>query len=649
MVKIAGNIDKFYERALLIRLVEQKLLALFSEGKLFGTVHTCIGQEFTGVAVADALEDGDFIFSNHRCHGHYIARTDDVEGLIAEIMGKKTGICGGKGGSQHICANRVFSNGVQGGIMPVSAGMAFAENLKQTDNIGIVFIGDGTLGEGLTYETLNIISLWNIPLLIVQENNYFAQSTPQEQNLAGDICSRARAFGIETAYSNTWQPEELITDIADSVQKVRENQRPLFHRVDTYRLMAHSKGDDPRDPKIINEYWNKDPLCVYTSKNKQKVEDVEKQFNARINLAVECAERADYTTEDDSFDSFISKKCEWQITEQKNNERVAVILYEAFKRNMAENEKIFLIGEDIEGPYGGAFKVTKDLSDLYPKRVRNTPISEAAIVGLGNGLALNGMIPVCEIMFGDFLTLAFDQFLNHASKFRYMYNKQVTLPLIVRTPMGGRRGYGPTHSQSIEKHFLGMPDISIFAINELYCPGKFYDTLFRNIKQPSLVIENKLLYGKKLLKEILYGYILEHSDELYPTARLCPRADHDLTIVCYGGMVPYVINAVNELFEKHDIICEIIVPQQLYPFNIWPVAESVSKSGRLFIVEEGINFASLSSEIISEIMEVYPGILKQTRRLASPNHPIPSCGPLEQSILPNEKHIVSSVLELISG
>ena len=143
-----------HAKAILIRGVEQRLLSLFAEGKLFGTVHTCIGQEWTGIAVAEALIEGDVVFTNHRGHGHFLARTEDVGGLIAEVMGKQSGVCGGRGGSQHLCGGGVFSNGIQGGIVPVSAGIALAQQLRETGRIAVVFIGDGTLGEGAIYEAL---------------------------------------------------------------------------------------------------------------------------------------------------------------------------------------------------------------------------------------------------------------------------------------------------------------------------------------------------------------------------------------------------------------------------------------------------------------------------------------------------------------
>src|SRR5690349_19721372 len=184
------------KEALRIRIVEEKFLKLFSEGKLNGTVHTCVGQEFSALAFAGQLKKKDFVFSNHRCHGHYIAFTGDVRGLLAELLGKASGVSGGIGSSQHLCNKNFYSNGIQGGIVPVAAGYALGNKLKGNDAIGIVFIGDGTLGEGALYETMNIISKWEIPLLIVCENNFYAQSTPQSVNLAGDILSRASAFGI---------------------------------------------------------------------------------------------------------------------------------------------------------------------------------------------------------------------------------------------------------------------------------------------------------------------------------------------------------------------------------------------------------------------------------------------------------------------
>lgn len=638
---------KLLARALLIRGVEERLLELFAQGKLHGTVHTCIGQEWTGVALSEALRDGDVIFSNHRCHGHYLARTDDVEGLIAEVMGKETGVCGGRGGSQHLCSRGFFSNGIQGGIVPVAAGIALAHRLQETGNIAVVFIGDGTLGEGAVYESLNVAAKWRLPLLIVLENNGYAQSTPQHQNLAGDIDARAAAFGIPTAHSDTEDPARLLADAQRYVAAVRREGRPLFWRIDTYRLMAHSKGDDGRDPEEVRARWRRDPLARFAESAPEAARRIRERARRRIDRAVARAEAAAFPTPAAPAAPPARPPLRWSRTRVPTPDRTVNLLHAALRRNMRRDERIVLLGEDIEGPYGGAFKVTKELSREFPGRVRNTPISEAAVVGLGNGLALSGLVPVCEIMFGDFLALAFDQLLNHAAKFRYMYNDQVRVPLVVRTPMGGRRGYGPTHSQSLEKHFLGLPDTVVLAPHSRYDPGLVYDRIFATLDGPVLVIENKLLYGTRVSDEVGPGFALEHSDEPFPTTRLRPQAAPDVTVLCYGGMLPEAEKAAALLFDRHEVVAEIICPTQLYPFDPRPLLESLARTGRLLVAEEGHGFAAFGAEALAQVVEHAPGLLRRVRRLAAPDHPIPSCGPLEKALLPGADHLVRAALELL--
>ena len=181
---------RLYRRMRFIRRFEETLLGLFEEGLLNGTTHACIGQEADSVGLMEHLRDGDHLFSNHRCHGHFLAWTGDAFGLLAEIMGKPAGLCAGIGGSQHICAPGFKSNGVQGGIVPAAAGIALAEQLRGSDGLSVVFLGDGTLGEGIVYETLNLTALWQLPLLLVVEDNGWSQSTPSSLNLAGDIAAR---------------------------------------------------------------------------------------------------------------------------------------------------------------------------------------------------------------------------------------------------------------------------------------------------------------------------------------------------------------------------------------------------------------------------------------------------------------------------
>ena len=185
------------EKAYLIRKVETSFLELFKEGLLRGTVHTCVGQELSAVAVCHNLKDDDFVVSNHRGHGHFIAHTNNTFSLVCELLGRSEGASKGIGGSQHLYNKNFLSNGIQGNMSPVAAGIAYAEKLNLRNSITVIFVGDGTLGEGAIYEALNLISLYKLPLLVVLEDNEIAQSTPQIQYLSGSIQGRAEAFDIK--------------------------------------------------------------------------------------------------------------------------------------------------------------------------------------------------------------------------------------------------------------------------------------------------------------------------------------------------------------------------------------------------------------------------------------------------------------------
>ncbi len=222
---------------------------------------------------------------------------------------------------------------------------------------------------------------------------------------------------------------------------------------------------------------------------------------------------------------------------------------------MEKDERVYVLGEDILDPYGGAFKVTRGLSTKFPNRVLTTPISEAAIVGVSNGMALRGLRPVAEIMFGDFVTLTADQLVNHASKFRWMYNDQVRVPIVVRAPMGGRRGYGPTHSQSLEKMFLGVPGLKVVAPNALGDPG---DLLLAAIEDddPVLFIEHKLLYTRPILEEgkgDLVDWKVERLEGMYPAFVLRSAYKPSLTLATYGYNFELVRQAANELMLEQEI------------------------------------------------------------------------------------------------
>ena len=282
---------RFYAQMLLIRQTEQRFLDLFAQGKLSGTVHTCIGQEASAVAVVNALDrQRDVVFSNHRAHGHFLAYCGDVEGLLAEVLGREGGVCGGIGGTQHLHTRNLYTNGIQGGIAPCAVGAALAEKMNGTGAIATVFLGDGTMGQGVVYESMNIAALWGLPLLFVLEDNGIAQSTPASQEHAGDLATRATTFGIQTFTADSFDPLSLHATATAAVALVRQQQCPAFLVVKCYRLGPHSKGDDTRSPEELATIGQRDPLRqLELQLGPEQRQDIQQSVQGRVQAAVEWA------------------------------------------------------------------------------------------------------------------------------------------------------------------------------------------------------------------------------------------------------------------------------------------------------------------------------------------------------------------------
>lgn len=280
-----------YRHLYCIRRFEETVLEYFPKGVFYGTTHTYLGQEANAVGVLRNLQDGDIVFSNHRCHGHFLAYGGSPHALFAELMGRKTGVCGGRGGSQHLQWRNFYSNGVQGGILPIATGMALAEKQKNSGAIAIVFLGDGTLGEGVVYEALNMGSLWQLPVLYVLENNRMAQTTPIDQAVAGDICARFTAFGIPVNELDSSDVLEILPVAEELLTEVRAQVAPRALILHTYRFGPHSKGDDTRNPAEVAAYrQHRDPVRIQAARLQiEESGQIESEVDAEISNAFQQA------------------------------------------------------------------------------------------------------------------------------------------------------------------------------------------------------------------------------------------------------------------------------------------------------------------------------------------------------------------------
>ena len=250
---------------LLIRHFEHKLLDLFERGELNGTTHTCLGQEYVPVALRPLLDPADFVFSNHRGHGHYLARYEDPRGLLAEIMGREGAVCRGVGGSQHILRDRYLSTGVQGQSLPVATGVAMKLKQSEPGRLALAYVGDGTWGEGSVYEALNMAQLWRVPLVVVVENNGIAQSTPTTHQMSGTVAARARAFGVQHHRTTSVDVNQIRAELAPLFHRVRSTFLPLVIEFATHRVGPHSKGDDTRSDDQLRHAREHDWYVRYTN------------------------------------------------------------------------------------------------------------------------------------------------------------------------------------------------------------------------------------------------------------------------------------------------------------------------------------------------------------------------------------------------
>jgi TPP-dependent pyruvate/acetoin dehydrogenase alpha subunit len=282
-----------YRNLLRIRRFEEHVLELFPRGVIYGTTHTYIGQEANAVGVLHWREENDIVVSNHRCHGHFLAYGGSMQALAAELLGRSTGVCGGRGGSQHLQWQNFYANGILGGTIPLAVGMAFAAKAQTTGTVVFAFMGDGTLGEGVVYESFNMASLWELPVLFVLENNRYAQSTPVTLNLAGNIAKRFEAFSISASVLDSTDVEQVREVSQGIVMRVRKGGGPHALIIDTYRFAPHSKGDDVRDPQEIEHYKQRDPLILVAEKlNQAEKAEIEGEVGQQVQEAFEAASSA---------------------------------------------------------------------------------------------------------------------------------------------------------------------------------------------------------------------------------------------------------------------------------------------------------------------------------------------------------------------
>jgi len=319
---------------------------------------------------------------------------------------------------------------------------------------------------------------------------------------------------------------------------------------------------------------------------------------------------------------------------------------------LADNKDVVFYGEDLADPYGGAFKVSRGLSTKYPEQVFSTPISEAAITGMAGGMAIGGLRPIVEIMFGDFLALTMDQILNHLTKYSWMYDHQVNTPVLIRAAMGGRRGYGPTHSQSLEALLASVPRLKILSPSIYHNPGDLLRHAVLSDDEVKVFSEYKMLYSMNIRTEteLPEGLSFRRMGELYPTVYLsnCEFENPELVIVTHGGNSALVEEIMIHLLIEYELGVECVIPSVIKPVPIDDIRNGLRSSVMvLFLEESSIDFG-WSAEVISQLTESGDLENRQVVRIGAKNTPIPSGISLEADVLPGKDSILSQVRRILN-
>lgn len=644
MLKLQSKKNKLLTKALIIRRLEEGILDLFIRGKIHGTTHTCIGQEIIPVCISEFMQKKDVIISNHRNHGHFLAMyPDKANALVAEMLGLANGINGGFSGSQHIHHDRFFASGLQGGLLPYALGIAWSKKTSKKKDLVICYLGDGTFGEGIVYECFNIASKLQLPIIFVVEDNKYSQSTQQTENLSGTIRGRAQAFDIKYYSANSFALQPLLTATKNIFSYVRSKGNPAVFQIETYRLSPHSKGDDTRDPQEIERFQKKDLINIFSAQPfNKKIVTTTKATVQRIFKSTACHSQKNIPVRRLSFNKNYSMSPMPAPPKGFITQHINTALHHFFKKS---KNAIFL-GEDIRDPYGGAFKISKGLSTKYPTRIFNMPISESAIVGMGFGTASVGIPTLVELMFGDFITLAFDQFLNQISKSEVLTGKK-NMPLLIRAPMGGGRGYGFTHSQSLEKFLYAIPNMNIFLLNCWLDIPLFYKNTLNQLKTPSFVIEYKKLYATEI-KSAPVGYEAHGDGARQSMIILTPLLAADMTVVVFGG-ISLEIHEILPALLSEEIYVDVFSPVDLHGCSIELIAQSVSKTKKIIFVEEGTKSSNISCDFFRKIM-MTPQLHEKpkVKFIHASDFPSPSAPRLERQVIPSAEFIFEKCLELFN-
>ena len=648
-----------YRLMLLIRRCEEAIGRLLNEGLVHGTAHLSIGQEAVPVGFSSELTGDDYLTTTYRGHGWALAKGVDLTGFFAELFGRETGLCRGRGGSMHLCdmdVGLIGASGIVGGGLPIAAGAAWAAQVHGTDQVAIASFGDAATNIGTFHESVNFAAVWQLPVVFVCENNLYGEFTPaRETCLLTDFADRASAYGIPGVVVDGNDVAAVRAVAAEAIERARGGGGPTLVEAKTYRHRGHSRNDPGtyRPEAEVAAWLLRDPLVLARERltqlagwDDESEREIAASVDAEIARAVAAASEGAFP-DPAALGEHVYAALPDTASEGSGpaGESRSLTYREAVREGLAEelrrDPSVVFFGEDVAAA-GGVFKVTAGLQEEFgTERVRDTPISENALIGMAIGAAAGGLRPVVEIMFADFLANAFDQLVNHAAKLRYMSGGQLELPLVVRSAHGGGIGFAAQHSQAATSWLLPFPGIKIVAPSTPDDAKRLLQAAIRD-PNPVLFLEHKALYGVK-------GTVAPDGPLPLLGVPLVRRAGGDLTILALAGTVAKALAAA-EILAAEGTECEVIDLRCLVPLDDEPLVDSLRRTGRLLVVEEEPAQGGWAGAVLARLVQsAWPALKAAPCVVSGANVPIPYGPVLEGAYQPSAEAIAAAARGLGAG
>lgn len=631
-----------YEELVKPRLIEEKMLNLLRQGRI-SKWFSGIGQEAISVGAACALLPDEVIFTMHRNLGVFTARNIPLDRLFCQWQGKRLGYTKGRDRSFHFGAMEHHIVGMISHLGPqlsLAAGVAMAHKLKKEGRVSLAFTGEGATSQGEFHEALNVASVWKLPVIFLIENNGYGLSTrPSEQYACESLIDRAVGYGMRGLSIDGNNILEVYSTIKKLAEEMRENPKPILLECRTFRMRGHEEASGTKYvPKELMEEWaKKDPIENYEKwllkegiLNEPYIKSLKDKYKKEIQVAVEVmfAEPEPVPdTAEELADVYAEAPKPVAVPSNASAKELRFIdaISDGLREAMQRHPNLILMGQDI-AEYGGVFKITQGFVEAFGKeRVRNTPLCESAIVGIGLGLSLGGFKSMVEMQFADFVTCGFNQIVNNLAKLHWRWGQHADV--VIRMPTGGGTGAGPFHSQSNEAWFTHVPGLKVVY------PSTPYDAkglLLASFEDPNPVMffEHKALYRSES------GHVPEgfYTVEIGKARQV--RTGNQVSILTYGLGVRWAQQATEEL----GLDADIVDLRSLVPLDYEAIEASVKRTNRVLILHEDTLFGGIGGEIAAWISEhLFEHLDAPVMRAASLDTPVPFAIPLEQNFFPIER------------